>query len=773
MAITRDAVVWGFRLILGREPESEEGIRAHMGVADEAALISVLMRSQEFRASGRLSNTVVLREGQSNERSSPWSYQSRSSKKLVIFGNCQASTVGRLVQAMTGDVVTRSHETTPSFMKRLRDGELDLAVAVGDADLVWVQMVGEVTKAIVKRLPKLADRIRQLPPLNYSGFHPDCVYVARREGGYLQGPMGEYQSSIAFWAWRQGLPPDVAIDLFRDEVFEHLGFYRYHQAAWRVLQNHGQNTGLPMAKLMDCWHQTGCFMHTVNHPKLPALADMVEHALRRDGITPVPEGGQWVEDTLARWPVWPVYPDIARRSGTAGSYVFKLDRGFCPESKPVLTMDLAQFIAQSYKVFERTPDLSCERTESAAYRELPRFIGERPSRPSAMARMAAAIGATLTPLLRPAQPESAAVNPYEGLPDDRFWRRAVERVAAQEIDPVVRVGFTIDSNSKVATAGSCFAQHIARTLAREHFNYMVVDRPPGLSDAQAKARNFGVYSARYGNVYTARQLVQLFDQAHGHLTPHDKAWRREDKRWVDPFRPQVEPAGHESAQQVEQARRAHLADVRKMFAELDVFIFTLGLTEAWRRRDDGAVFPLAPGVVAGSFDPEIYEFVNFDADEVVADLRSFIRRLRAVNDRARIILTVSPVPLIATYEDRHVLVSTVHSKSILRSAAGTVAKEYPGHLDYFPSYEIITGPPSRGAYFEQDLRSVSEAGVAHVMRTFMRHYGQVDHHHTQSTAQLARNVELLRTGEADAIEREQRALDDIVCDEEAIDRHRQ
>ena len=38
MAISREAVVWGFRLVLGREPESEEGIRAHMGIADESAL---------------------------------------------------------------------------------------------------------------------------------------------------------------------------------------------------------------------------------------------------------------------------------------------------------------------------------------------------------------------------------------------------------------------------------------------------------------------------------------------------------------------------------------------------------------------------------------------------------------------------------------------------------------------------------------------------------------------------------------------------------------
>ena len=36
------------------------------------------------------------------------------------------------------------------------------------------------------------------------------------------------------------------------------------------------------------------------------------------------------------------------------------------------------------------------------------------------------------------------------------------------------------------------------------------------------------------------------------------------------------------------------------FRDLDVFVFTLGLTEAWVAKADGAVFPLAPGVVSQS-----------------------------------------------------------------------------------------------------------------------------------------------------------------------------
>ena len=92
-----------------------------------------------------------------------------------------------------------------------------------------------------------------------------------------------------------------------------------------------------------------------------------------------------------------------------------------------------------------------------------------------------------------------------------------------------------------------------------------------------------------------------------------------------------------------------------------------------------------------------YAFVNFTVPETVEDLTGFLASLRSVNSKAKVILTVSPVPLVATYEDRHVLVSTTTSKAVLRVAATEVSSAH-AWVDYFPSYEIITRDHSiRGA----------------------------------------------------------------------------
>jgi hypothetical protein len=349
-------------------------------------------------------------------------------------------------------------------------------------------------------------------------------------------------------------------------------------------------------------------------------------------------------------------------------------------------------------------------------------------------------------------------SPYSNLPDHQFWRRAVSRVERFRMDPVIDTRFKIAADDRVATAGSCFAQHIARSLRRSGSQYYVAEpAPSGMSDSEAASRQYGVFSARTGNIYTVRQLLQLFEEAHGRRQPHETAWLRADGRFVDPYRPSVEPDGFANAAEVASSRAAHLAALRAMFATASVFVFTLGLTEAWFARADGAVFPVAPGVAGGAFDPARHAFVNLTTAEIEADLGSFVAGLAAVNPGCRVILTVSPVPLIATYEAQHVMVATSYSKAALRVAAEGARQRFP-QVEYFPSYEIITGNYARGAYFADDLREVTPSGVDHAMRVFHAHFM------TGGTGRSAPagNAERGRKSMAEEAY-------DIICDEDAID----
>jgi hypothetical protein len=347
-------------------------------------------------------------------------------------------------------------------------------------------------------------------------------------------------------------------------------------------------------------------------------------------------------------------------------------------------------------------------------------------------------------------------SPYQQLADHHFWRRAVAGVERFLFDPVVSTRFTIGAQERVATAGSCFAQHISNRLSRIGFNYHVVEAGEHLSADLRKAFNYGVFSARYGNLYTSRQLLQLFQACFAGREVAEAVWQRADGRYVDALRPQIDPEGFATEAEVHEQRTLHLAAVRRMFEECDIFVFTLGLTETWRARSDGTVYPLAPGVAGGEHDPARHEFVNLDIHDVMADMEAFLDGLRAINPKVKVILTVSPVPLIATYEDRNVLVATTYSKSVLRVAADMLYRKYDW-VEYFPSYEIIVGNYNNSAYFEADYRGINAIGVDLAMRCFLAHYTLA----TDKPGAMATPVVAVAA-----------PAQDVVCDEEAIDQVR-
>ena len=68
-------------------------------------------------------------------------------------------------------------------------------------------------------------------------------------------------------------------------------------------------------------------------------------------------------------------------------------------------------------------------------------------------------------------------NPYSGLPAGAILAAfGLRRRTPCLLDPVVSAKFTIGRDHKVATAGSCFAQHIARKLQATGFNYFVAEK---------------------------------------------------------------------------------------------------------------------------------------------------------------------------------------------------------------------------------------------------------------------------------------------------------
>jgi len=313
-------------------------------------------------------------------------------------------------------------------------------------------------------------------------------------------------------------------------------------------------------------------------------------------------------------------------------------------------------------------------------------------------------------------------SPYSSLPDRAFWRSGVAECDPSDPGEVFVPRFPITRDHKIMTAGSCFAQHVGRNLRDAKFNVLDVEPTPARVDPGLASRfGYGMYTARYGNIYTTRQLIQLFREAHGEIKPANPVWER-DGRFFDAQRPNTEPDGLDSPETVMRLREEHLAKVREAFHSCDVFVFTFGLTEAWLHNESGTVYPTAPGTIAGDFDPELYSFHNLRHQEVLEDFLEFRARMREIRPGIKFLITTSPVPLTATASGQHVEVATIYSKSVLRAVCGELYQTCDD-VDYFPSYEIITSQRAGGSYYEANLRSVAPHGVAMAMSKFMTGHG--------------------------------------------------
>ena len=94
-----------------------------------------------------------------------------------------------------------------------------------------------------------------------------------------------------------------------------------------------------------------------------------------------------------------------------------------------------------------------------------------------------------------------SINPYSQAPEKSFWSKTVG--SSDPLNLIYSPKFTISTDMRIGTAGSCFAQHIGRSLKKRKFNILDVEPARWSFPAELREKySYGVYSARYGNIYS-------------------------------------------------------------------------------------------------------------------------------------------------------------------------------------------------------------------------------------------------------------------------------
>lgn len=311
-------------------------------------------------------------------------------------------------------------------------------------------------------------------------------------------------------------------------------------------------------------------------------------------------------------------------------------------------------------------------------------------------------------------------HPYKAAQSHQVWNKAFGLNEFESNNFVTRAKFKIGDADRIATAGSCFAQHIGRYLSDAGIVITYGEKPePPIDKDSEEYKSYFVYSGRYGNIYTVHQFSDLLDQAFGNR-PVIYDFHVDNNFGCDLLRPAV-VNGRFTLPELEILREQHIQAMNGLFTNIDVLIFTLGLTEAWINYESGYTYPVCPGTRGGKFDATRHTFKNYSFFEIYEKAQSAFAFLKTLNPNLKIILTVSPVALAATYTTNHVAVANCHSKSVLRTVASALAAS-ADYIDYFPSYDILTSPAALGRYQARNLREVNQSGVELAMTNFLANY---------------------------------------------------
>lgn len=261
--------------------------------------------------------------------------------------------------------------------------------------------------------------------------------------------------------------------------------------------------------------------------------------------------------------------------------------------------------------------------------------------------------------------------------------------------------FAVEPAMNVFTIGSCFARNIEVALLERKF--AVATRISGFN-----------YPHGYLNRYNTPSMRQEVALGLGEATFAPESIVSLPGGFADLTSNGLFPT--------REAVLAYRAATTALFAKIvaaDLVIVTAGLSEVWYDHAFSQYLNVAPNNAART-EPKRFEMRLLDYQANASALHGLVKLIHARVPQARILMTVSPVPLNGTFMDRDVIISNTYSKSCLRAAVEEIYWSYD-FVDYFPSYEMVVHSDD-ALVWENDRRHVKAAFVDKIMQAFVNAY---------------------------------------------------
>lgn len=314
---------------------------------------------------------------------------------------------------------------------------------------------------------------------------------------------------------------------------------------------------------------------------------------------------------------------------------------------------------------------------------------------------------------------------FERLPADAAYRRTMGNRSSKwpnrssnRIEPLcaptIEAGFSISRDASIFTIGSCFARHIEFALADRGLTVPTLNfRVPQEELWAGTGLRTGILN-KYTPYSMLNEMEFLLDGSDGSQFLIETG---EDRWWDGQLHTTESVSLARGLKRRQKIRELYASALR----ESSVVIITLGLIESWWDEEKQLYLNETVPLSLAERHPGRFFFEVLSIEKTVAAVRRLIEQLRIINPVHHVLLTVSPVPFVRSFDGKDAIVANGYSKSALRVAAEIVTREY-AWVDYYPSYESVTSS-DRSKAWEDDLVHVQpdlvEANVSRMLEAYL------------------------------------------------------
>ena len=277
--------------------------------------------------------------------------------------------------------------------------------------------------------------------------------------------------------------------------------------------------------------------------------------------------------------------------------------------------------------------------------------------------------------------------------------------------PIVKPKFKINGKKPIFAVGSCFARNLEIRLRQMGINIPTFAFPMTHEEYSEADRNI-INKYTPASIYNEiKWSIDILKRGDG-FRPSDAEkllFILEDGKAIDLNLKGFFPIDYDRAI----ARRKALYEYFSKIFEAETVIITLGLIECWWDSSRKVFIEQAPFQKSLLKQTKRFSFYRLKYSEAKKLMLESINLINSVEQKKKILLTTSPVPLIHTFTSEDIITANMHSKSILRAVCGELADEIDT-VEYFPSYETVSLTKD-WEVFREDKRHVSSSIVSHII----------------------------------------------------------